>query len=178
MPKVSSLFYYVASIAIKMFISCRKSLSSTMATTDEPKITMDTIRRCAAIICQCMDRESLRPYLLQCSLLTNDEMYHFTNTNKSPSESNNYLIQILENKDSDSAQKLYQCLQMGTGHTGHSQIVECLRNAAKLQGNFQDVIKLLIYHCFSGTTCKGNAEKMNSTSSKDESEKGVYIHIG
>ena len=108
-----------------------------MATTDEPKITMDTIRQCAPIIRQYMNRESLLPYLLQHSLLTNTEMYHFTNTNKSPSESNTYLIEILENKDFDSAQEFYRCLQMETEHTGHSQIVEHLRNAAKLQGNFK-----------------------------------------
>ena len=109
-----------------------------MTTTDEPKITIDTIRQCAPIICQCISRECLSPYLLQYSLLSNDEMYHFVNEGKSPGESGNYLIKVLETKGSDSAQKFYQCLQEETQHAGHSEIVEHLRTTAfKLQGNFQ-----------------------------------------
>ena len=112
-----------------------------MATTDEPKITMDTIKKCAPILCQHMNRESLCPYLLQCSLLTSDESYHFLDKSKSPSESNSYLIEILETKDSISAQKFYQCLQKEKEHNGHLQIVEHLRSTA-LQGNFQTIMTL------------------------------------
>lgn len=142
-----------------------------MATTDEPKITMDTIRQCAPIIRQYMDRESLYPYLLQYSLLTNDEMYHFTSKDKSPSESGNYLIKILETKGFDSAQKFYQCLQEEAEHVGHSDIVKHLRNTA-LQGNLQAVIKslMIIYGCFTDTSCKVNAQEMSAVSL----EKGAH----
>ena len=142
---------------------------TTMAMTDEPKIIMDTIKKCAPIICQNMNRESIYPYLLQCSLLTGDESYHFMNTDKSPGESSSYLIELLERKDSDSAQIFYQCLQMETEHIGHSLIIKHLRNTA-LQGNFQALIKLHIYQIiFSDTSCKEKLE--------EESEKGVYTYV-
>lgn len=104
-----------------------------MITSDEPTITIETIRQCAPTIRQCINRECLYPFLLHCSLLTQDEMYHFMSTDKSQGESANYLIKVLETKHSDSPQIFYQCLQMETEHTGHSEIVESLINAA-LQG--------------------------------------------
>ena len=103
-----------------------------MATTNEPEITMDTIRQCASIICQYMNRESIYPYLLQYALLTDDESYHFMSKDKSPGESGGYLIGLLEKKDSG-AQIFYQCLQIELQHSGHLQIAECLRTTA-LQG--------------------------------------------
>ena len=111
-----------------------------MITPDDPKITMDTIRQCAPIIRQYINRESLLPYLMQSSLLTDDEIYHFTDKDKSQGESSNYLIKILETKHSDAAQILYQCLQMESEHMGHLQLAESLRNTA-LQGNIYAVVK-------------------------------------
>ena len=117
-----------------------------MAANDEPKITIDTIKQCAPTICRYMNRQSLAPHLLKFSLLTKDEMYHFLHDKKSPGESNNYLINILETKHPDSAQMFYKCLQMETEHLGHLQIVEELKNAA-MQGDFRIVIKYII-NCF------------------------------
>ena len=111
-----------------------------MTTPDDPKITMDTIRQCAPIIRQYIDRESLLPYLMQSSLLTEDQRYHFTDTNKSQGESSNYLITVLETKHSDAAKIFYQCLQSEQEHIGHLQIAESLRSTA-LQGNIHAVVR-------------------------------------
>ena len=113
-----------------------------MIASDDTEITMDTVRQCAPVIRNYMNRESLTPYLMQCQLLTDDEMYHFTSDNMSPGESCNYLLKVLETKHSKSAQIFYQCLQMEPEHLGHSQIVESLRNTAlQLQGNIHAVVK-------------------------------------
>ena len=110
-----------------------------MITPDDPKITMNTIRQCAPIIHQYINRESILPYLIQSSLLTIDEMYHFTDKDKSQGESSNYLITVLETKHSDAAQIFYQCLQSEREHIGHLQIAESLRSTA-LQGNIHVVV--------------------------------------
>ena len=104
-----------------------------MVTPNDPKITIDIIRQCAPIIRQYMNRDSLLPYLMQYSLLTDDEIYHFTHKDKSLGESSNYLIKVLETKHSDAAQIFYQCLQMEREHMGHLQIAEFLKSTA-LQG--------------------------------------------
>lgn len=104
-----------------------------METVNEPKITMKTIKKCVLTIRQNMNRDALAPHLH--SLLTHDEMYHFTSDQKSSGESCDYLIGILESKGSNAAQIFLECLQQETEHIGHAEIVDVLRKIAALQSN-------------------------------------------
>ena len=98
--------------------------------TSEPKITNENIRRCAKIITKYVNRESIAPYLLQRSLLTSTQLYHYTHINCSTEESNQYLIQQLLQKHPDSGQTFYYCLLEEKEHIGHEYVAKELKNAS------------------------------------------------
>lgn len=142
-------------------------------TTDEPTITIHTIKQCAPTISQYMNRDALAPYLMQQSILSYDEMYRFQNANNSPSESSNYLIKVLETKHPSSAQKLYWCFQMETEHSGHLVIVETLRNTA-LRGNCVGTAKQLANSSFF-LAAKNPKGVLVENANGDKSKKGDFL---
>jgi len=102
----------------------------TSSEVDEPEITISIIQQCLPVVCQFINPQCLACYLQQESLLTADELFHFTNSMQSPGHCGFYLIQRLRTKHPNSGQKFYHCLLKEKEHSGHAHIAEVLKEAA------------------------------------------------
>ena len=102
----------------------------TSSEADEPEITISIIQQCLPVICQFINPQCLARYLQQDSLLTADELFYFTSNMQSPGHCGFYLIQRLQTKHPNSAQKFYHCLLKEKEHSGHAHIAEVLKEAA------------------------------------------------
>ena len=109
---------------------------------DEPKITISIVQQCSQVICQFINPNCLAPFLQQESLLTSGELFHFTSEIQSPGHCGFYLIQKLQTKHPNSAQKFYRCLLKEKEHTGHAHIAEVLKEAA-LKNDRRSVTELV-----------------------------------
>ncbi len=77
---------------------------------------------------ECMNVQSLLPYLQEQELLTRHEYEKLTQEvhTKTQSEQNHYLLRILPTKGEHAFERFFTCLTQADEHLGHEQLVKIL----------------------------------------------------
>ena len=86
------------------------------------------LNECYLELTTCIDLETLLPHLKREQLVTTGESETLTNSNKTTTEKNQYLLSILPSKGESTFERFIKCLEGADEHLGHLPLATLLKS--------------------------------------------------